>query len=248
MLKGVSTARLTLWNPPVPITSRNFASPAWAPSAAPTSCDSEVGTQKPSTLRNRSGRPGSDCLRAGFPHHARSRRLGSPLQPATVGGMRNCRHDTHDICPGRVTTASIHGSQSAPAMIYRGQGLVFAQTAPYVSATMAVDLFRRALVLLIAVAYLAVASPAPWACADTASMSSSAMQPMSGDTSNPAPCKGMDQGRCIEFCGSCFGSTSFPQLALLTTTAWSSIRYPHDARVMHGRIPAPLLGPPISRA
>jgi len=110
------------------------------------------------------------------------------------------------------------------------------------------DLFRRALVLLIAVAYLAVASPAPLARADTAPMSSSTMQLMSGDTGNPAPCKGMDQGRCTESCWSCSGGTSLPHLTLLTTTAWSSIRYPQDARVMHGRIPAPLLGPPISRA
>jgi hypothetical protein len=113
---------------------------------------------------------------------------------------------------------------------------------------MAVDLFRRALVLLIAVAYLAVASPIPLACADTASMSTSVMQPMSDDTSNPAPCKSMDQGRCADVCWSCFGSTSLPQLTLLTTTAWSSIRYPQAAQVMRGRIPAPLLGPPISRA
>jgi hypothetical protein len=113
---------------------------------------------------------------------------------------------------------------------------------------MAMDLFRRALVLLIAVAYLAVASPAPLARADTAPMSSSTMQLMSGDTGNPAPCKGMDQGRCTESCWSCSGGTSLPQLTLLTTTAWSSIRYPQDAQVMHGRIPAPLLGPPISRA
>jgi hypothetical protein len=113
---------------------------------------------------------------------------------------------------------------------------------------MAVDLFRRALVLLIAVAYLAVASPVPLACADTASLSSSTMQLTSGDTSNPAPCKGMDQGRCTEFCWSCFGGTSLPQFRLVTTTAWSSIRYLQAAQVMHGRIPAPLLGPPISRA
>jgi hypothetical protein len=113
---------------------------------------------------------------------------------------------------------------------------------------MAVDLFRRALVLLIAVAYLAVASPIPLGCADTAPMNSSAMQAMSGDTNNPAPSKGMDQGLCAEFCWSCFGSTSLPQLPLLTTTAWSSIRYLQAAQVMHGRIPAPLLGPPISRA
>jgi hypothetical protein len=45
MLKGVCVARLTLWKPPAPITSRSRASPACAPSAAPTSCDSEVGTQ-----------------------------------------------------------------------------------------------------------------------------------------------------------------------------------------------------------
>ena len=113
---------------------------------------------------------------------------------------------------------------------------------------MAVDLFRRALVLLIAVAYLAVASPIPLACADTAPINSKATQAMSGDTSNPAPCKGMDQGRCAEFCWSCFGSTSLPQLTLHTTTAWSSVRYSQAAQVMHGRIPAPLLGPPISRA
>ena len=113
---------------------------------------------------------------------------------------------------------------------------------------MAVDLLRRALVLLIAVAYLAVASPIPLACADTAPMSSSAMQPMSGDTSNPAPCKSMDQGRCTVLCWSCLGGTSLPQLTLVTTTAWSSVRYPQAAQAMHGRIPAPLLGPPISRA
>src|SRR2546429_690197 len=44
MLNGVSAARLTLWNPPAVITSRRRASPACAPSAARTSCDSEVGT------------------------------------------------------------------------------------------------------------------------------------------------------------------------------------------------------------
>ena len=45
MLKGVSAARRTLRKPPAVMTSRNFASPACAPSAAPTSCESEVGTQ-----------------------------------------------------------------------------------------------------------------------------------------------------------------------------------------------------------
>jgi hypothetical protein len=113
---------------------------------------------------------------------------------------------------------------------------------------MAVDLFRRALVLLIAVAYLAVASPIPLGCADTAPMSSSATQLMSGDTSNPAPCKGMDQGRCTELCWSCLGGTSLPRLTLVSTTAWSSVRYPPAAQAMHGLTPAPLLGPPISRA
>jgi hypothetical protein len=78
--------------------------------------------------------------------------------------------------------------------------------------------------------------------------SSSTMQPMSGDASNPAPCKGMNQGRCTEFCGRCFGGASLPQLTLLATTAWSSLGHPQDAQVMLGRIPAPLLGPPISRA
>jgi hypothetical protein len=37
MLNGVSAARLTLRNPPAVMTSRNRASPACAPSAAPTS-------------------------------------------------------------------------------------------------------------------------------------------------------------------------------------------------------------------
>src|SRR5262249_7798700 len=45
MLKGVSVARRTLAKPALPITSRRRCSPAWAPSAAPTSCDFEVGTQ-----------------------------------------------------------------------------------------------------------------------------------------------------------------------------------------------------------
>ena len=45
MLNGVSAARLTLRNPPEVMTSRSLASPACAPSAAPTSCESEVGTQ-----------------------------------------------------------------------------------------------------------------------------------------------------------------------------------------------------------
>ena len=44
MLNGVSVARLTLRNPPAVMTSRSRASPACAPSAAPTSCDNEVGT------------------------------------------------------------------------------------------------------------------------------------------------------------------------------------------------------------
>src|SRR5207248_8827853 len=44
MLNGVSVARLMLRNPPAPITSRSFASPACAPSAAPISCDIDVGT------------------------------------------------------------------------------------------------------------------------------------------------------------------------------------------------------------
>jgi hypothetical protein len=45
MLSGVSMARRTLWNPPWAITSRNLASPACAPRAAPTSCDIDVGKQ-----------------------------------------------------------------------------------------------------------------------------------------------------------------------------------------------------------
>jgi acyl-CoA synthetase (NDP forming) len=44
MLNGVSVARCTLRKPPAVMTSRNLASPACAPSAAPTSWASEVGT------------------------------------------------------------------------------------------------------------------------------------------------------------------------------------------------------------
>ena len=45
MLNGVSVARRTLRKPPAMTASRSFASPACAPNAAPTSCDSDVGTQ-----------------------------------------------------------------------------------------------------------------------------------------------------------------------------------------------------------
>lgn len=45
MLKGVSVARRTVLNPAASTTSLSLASPAWAPNAAPTSCDNEVGTQ-----------------------------------------------------------------------------------------------------------------------------------------------------------------------------------------------------------
>ncbi len=45
ILKGVSAARRILEKPPLWITSRSFFSPACAPSAAPTSCDREVGRQ-----------------------------------------------------------------------------------------------------------------------------------------------------------------------------------------------------------
>ena len=44
ILNGVSVARRTV------LTSRSFASPAWAPSAAPTSCDSEVGMPRGSVV------------------------------------------------------------------------------------------------------------------------------------------------------------------------------------------------------
>jgi hypothetical protein len=45
ILNGVSVARRILVKPPAVMTSRSLASPACAPSADPTSCDSEVGTQ-----------------------------------------------------------------------------------------------------------------------------------------------------------------------------------------------------------
>jgi hypothetical protein len=50
MLKGVSVARLTLPNPPAPMTSRSLFSPACAPSAAPTSCEDAEG-QPPTELQ-----------------------------------------------------------------------------------------------------------------------------------------------------------------------------------------------------
>src|SRR3954469_15816281 len=46
MLNGVSAARRTRPKPPAAITSRRRASPAWAPSASPTSCESEEGVQR----------------------------------------------------------------------------------------------------------------------------------------------------------------------------------------------------------
>jgi len=45
ILNGVSAARRTLPNPPLRMTSLSFASPAWAPRPALTSCDNEVGRQ-----------------------------------------------------------------------------------------------------------------------------------------------------------------------------------------------------------
>ena len=46
MLNGVSAARRKRVIPPAVTTSRMRASPAWAPSASPTSCDSEAGVQR----------------------------------------------------------------------------------------------------------------------------------------------------------------------------------------------------------
>ena len=45
-LNGVSAARRKRLNPPAETTSRIRASPAWAPSASPTSCESEAGVQR----------------------------------------------------------------------------------------------------------------------------------------------------------------------------------------------------------
>lgn len=45
-LAGVSAARRKRDNPACSNTSRSRASPAWPPSASPTSCDSEFGVQK----------------------------------------------------------------------------------------------------------------------------------------------------------------------------------------------------------
>jgi TfoX/Sxy family transcriptional regulator of competence genes len=45
MLNGVSVARRTRVKPPCLMTSASRASPAWAPSARPTSCASDAGVQ-----------------------------------------------------------------------------------------------------------------------------------------------------------------------------------------------------------
>ena len=45
MLNGVVAARRTLAKPPLRTTSPSRFSPAWAPSAAPTSWPSDAGTQ-----------------------------------------------------------------------------------------------------------------------------------------------------------------------------------------------------------
>jgi hypothetical protein len=45
MLNGVSAARRNRLKPAAVTTSLILASPAWAPSASPTSCDSEAGVQ-----------------------------------------------------------------------------------------------------------------------------------------------------------------------------------------------------------
>ena len=85
-LKGVSVARRKRENPASVTTSRSRASPACAPSAGPTSCDSEAGMQSSVENRSRRGRPGCGCPRRG-----RRQRLDD--HPGAVGGERlaTCR-------------------------------------------------------------------------------------------------------------------------------------------------------------
>ena len=89
MLKGVSVARLTLWKPPAPITSRTRASPACA--GRRTDLLRERGRQADHhrTRVIKVGRPGSNFLRGG--------RLPSAQRPSTRRPevFRSCRRRSH---------------------------------------------------------------------------------------------------------------------------------------------------------
>ena len=113
---------------------------------------------------------------------------------------------------------------------------------------MTMALLRRVLAPLMAVVYLVAAMPIASACAHPAPMNSSAMPSASGDQSQPTPCKAIDHGCGTEFCLVCGGVSTIPQLARITTTAWSHIHYHQTVPSLHGRAFAPPLGPPISVA
>jgi hypothetical protein len=113
---------------------------------------------------------------------------------------------------------------------------------------MTMALLRRVLAPLVAVMYLVAALPIASACAHPAMMGDSAMPSTSGDQHPPPPCKAIDTAGCSEFCLICADAATLPQLARLTTTAWSCVRYDQMVPTLHGRIFAPALGPPISAA
>jgi hypothetical protein len=75
MLKGVSVARLTLWKPPAPITSRTRASPACAGRRTDLLGQRGRHADHHRTRVIKVGRPGSNCLRGG--------RLPSARRPST---------------------------------------------------------------------------------------------------------------------------------------------------------------------
>jgi hypothetical protein len=75
MLKGVSVARLTLWKPPAPITSRTRASPACAGRRTDLLRQRGRHADHHRTRVIKVGRPGSNCLRGG--------RLPSARRPST---------------------------------------------------------------------------------------------------------------------------------------------------------------------
>jgi hypothetical protein len=71
LLKGVSVARLTLWKPPAPITSRTRASPACAGRRTDLLRQRGRHADHHRTRVIKVGRPGSNCLRGGRPPSAR---------------------------------------------------------------------------------------------------------------------------------------------------------------------------------
>jgi hypothetical protein len=130
----------------------------------------------------------------------------------------------------------------------RGTGGWFSRLGALHDRSMTMALLRRVLAPLVAVIYLVAAMPTAPACAHAAAMNGSTTPSTSGDRSPPSPCNAIDHGGCTEFCLVCADAATLPQLARLTTTAWSCVRYDQMVPTLHGRTFAPALGPPISAA